>query len=64
MFMWREGLVEDELPFQRPPFLRRDSLSVHIADGVQGTVELFLPELEEAVHFGEIRGQVIVFCQT
>lgn len=60
MFMWRDGSVEDELPFERAPFLRRDHLPVHVADGVQRPVELFLPEFEEAVHFGEIRGQIIV----
>jgi len=52
--------LQTELAVNATPFIRPNQTLVGKADGVKGAVEPRLPKVQELVHFGEVRGQVII----
>ena len=52
--------VKLELAFDASPFIRPDQALMGITDGVQGSVQAGLPEIQEPVHLGKIGSQIIV----
>ena len=55
-----EASIQSELAVDAPPFIRPDQTLIRIADRVQRTFKIGLPEVEEPMQLREIGSQIVV----